>query len=315
VSRVLALSGGVGGAKLALGLSRVLAPEALVVVANTGDDFEHLGLSISPDIDTLTYVLAGLDDAQRGWGRADETWHFMAALEGLGGETWFRLGDRDLALHVERTRLLRAGMTLGGVTEAFRRRLGIGPCILPMSDDAVRTRVLTAEEGWLDFQHWFVRLQCRPSVREIVFDGAAAARPHPEVLAALADPTLRAVVICPSNPFISVGPILALPGMRAALAACPAPVIAVSPIIGGQAVKGPTAKMFAELGHGTPTAAGVAAHYGALLDGYVMDRRDAAEAARVKGTRIALAQTLMTSLEDRVALARAVLDLADSLRA
>lgn len=315
MSRVLALSGGVGGAKLALGLSRVLPAEALLVVANTGDDFEHLGLSISPDIDTLTYVLAGLDDAQRGWGRADESWNFMAALEGLGGETWFRLGDRDLALHVERTRLLGAGMTLSGVTDHVRRRLAIGPRILPMSDDAVRTRVLTEEEGWLDFQHWFVRLQCRPTVRELAFEGAAEARPHPDLLAALADPALRAVVICPSNPFISVGPILALPGLRAALAACAAPVIAVSPIIGGQAVKGPTAKMFAELGFGMPTAAGVAAQYGDLLDGYVMDRRDAAEAARVAGPRVALAQTLMTTLEDRVALARAVLDLADALRA
>ncbi len=315
MSRVLALSGGVGGAKLALGLSRVLPAEELLVVANTGDDFEHLGLSISPDIDTLTYVLAGLDDAQRGWGRAEESWNFMAALEGLGGETWFRLGDRDLALHVERTRLLGAGMTLSGVTDHVRRRLAIGPRILPMSDDAVRTRVLTAEEGWLDFQHWFVRLQCRPTVRELAFEGAAEARPHPDLLAALADPALRAVVICPSNPFISVGPILALPGLRAALAACAAPVIAVSPIIGGQSVKGPTAKMFAELGFGTPTAAGVAAQYGGLLDGYVMDRRDVAEAARVAGPRVALAQTLMTTLEDRVALARAVLDLADALRA
>lgn len=315
MSRVLALSGGVGGAKLALGLSRVLPAEELLVVANTGDDFEHLGLSISPDIDTLTYVLAGLDDAQRGWGRADESWNFMAALEGLGGETWFRLGDRDLALHVERTRLLGAGMTLSGVTDHVRRRLAIGPRILPMSDDAVRTRVLTTEEGWLDFQHWFVRLQCRPTVRELAFEGAAEARPHPDLLAALADPALRAVVICPSNPFISVGPILALPGLRAALAACAAPVIAVSPIIGGQAVKGPTAKMFTELGYGTPTAVGVAAQYGDLLDGYVMDARDADEAALVAGPRVALAQTLMTTLEDRVALARAVLDLADALRA
>jgi LPPG:FO 2-phospho-L-lactate transferase len=317
MTRVLALSGGVGGAKLALGLSRILPPGDLLVVANTGDDFEHLGLAISPDIDTLAYVLAGLDDTQRGWGRRDETWHFMEALGGLGGETWFRLGDRDLAMHVERTRRLRAGETLSGVTDALRRRLGIGPRILPMTDDRVRTRVRTEEEGWLDFQDWFVRLQCRPTVRELAFDGAAAARPHPDLLAALRDPGgLRAVVICPSNPFISVGPILALPGLREALAACRAPVVAVSPIIGGQAVKGPTAKMFAELGLGAPNAAWVAAHYGtALLDGYVMDRRDAAEAARMQAPpRVALAQTLMTTTEDKAALARAVLDLADSLR-
>lgn len=313
--RVLALSGGVGGAKLARGLAAVLPAEALLVVANTGDDFEHLGLSISPDIDTLTYVLAGLDDRERGWGRAGESWNVMAALEQMGGETWFRLGDRDLALHLERTRRLREGASLSAVTEAIRARLAIGPRILPMSDDAVRTRVLTAEEGWLDFQHWFVRLQCRPTVQALEFAGAAAARAQPDLLAALADPALRAVVICPSNPFISVGPILAVPGVRAALAACRAPVIAVSPIIGGQAVKGPTAKMFAELGLGTPSAAGVAAHYGALLDGYVMDAQDAAEAARVAGPRVALAQTLMRSDADKAALARAVLDLADALRA
>ena len=313
MSLVLALSGGVGGAKLALGLSRVLPAEELMVVANTGDDFEHLGLTICPDIDTLTYALAGLDNPATGWGRRDETWNFMAALGELGGETWFRLGDRDLATHVERTRRLRGGETLSAVTEAFRRRLGIGARILPMSDDPVRTRVRTEECGWLDFQDWFVRRQAGPTVRELAFAGAETARAHPEFLAALADPALRCVVICPSNPFISIGPILAVPGVQAALAACRAPVLAVSPIIGGAAVKGPTAKMFAELGLGTPTAAGVAGHYGALLDGYVMDVQDAAEAARIRGPRVALAQTLMTSLADREALARAVLEFADSL--
>jgi LPPG:FO 2-phospho-L-lactate transferase len=311
---VVALSGGVGGAKLALGLSRVLEAEELLVVANTGDDFEHLGLTICPDIDTLTYALAGVDNPATGWGRRDETWHFMEALAELGGEAWFRLGDRDLATHVERTRRLRAGEALSAVTDHLRRAFGIGPRILPMSDDPVRTRVRTEEAGWLDFQDYFVRRQAGPTVRALDFAGAATARAHPAFLAALADPALRAVVICPSNPFISVGPILAVPGVRAALAACAAPVVAVSPIIGGAAVKGPTAKMFAELGLGTPTAAGVAAHYGALLDGYVMDERDAAEAAGIAGLRVALAQTLMRTLEDREALARAVLDFADSLR-
>lgn len=313
MSFVLALSGGVGGAKLALGLSRVLPAEELVVVANTGDDFEHLGLTICPDIDTLTYALAGVDNPATGWGRRDETWSFMAALAELGGETWFRLGDQDLATHVERTRRLRAGETLGQVTEDFRRRLGIGARILPMSDDPVRTRVRTEEEGWLDFQDYFVRRQAGPTVRELVFAGAEAARPHPGFLSALADPGLRCVVICPSNPFISIGPILALPGVRAALEACRAPVVAVSPIIGGQAVKGPTAKMFAELGLGTPTAAGVAAQYGTLLNGYLMDATDAEEAAQIRGPRVALAQSLMKTLADRDVLARAVLALADSL--
>ncbi len=313
MSHVLALSGGVGGAKLALGLSRVLAPGELIVAANTGDDFEHLGLTICPDIDTLTYALAGLDNPDTGWGRRDETWHFMEALGALGGETWFRLGDRDLAMHVERTRRLRGGETLSAITEDHRRRLGIGPRILPMSDDPVRTRVRTEEQGWLDFQEYFVRRQAGPTVRELAFAGAATARAHPDLLAALADPALRCVVICPSNPFISIGPILAVPGVRDALAACRAPVIAVSPIIGGQAVKGPTAKMFAELGLGTPTAAGVAAHYGALLDGYVMDRVDAEDAARIDGRRVTLAQTLMKTLEDRETLARVVLEFARSL--
>jgi LPPG:FO 2-phospho-L-lactate transferase len=311
---VVALSGGVGGAKLALGLSRVLPAEELMVVANTGDDFEHLGLSISPDLDTLTYALAGLDNPETGWGRRDETWSFMAAIGELGGETWFRLGDRDLATHVERTRRLRAGETLGAVTADFCRRLGIGPRILPMTDGRVRTRV-RGDEGGMDVQGWFVRRQCRPAVRELTFEGAAAARPHPDILSALRDPGLRAVVICPSNPFISVEPILALPGLRAAIVDCAAPVVAVSPIIGGRAVKGPTAAMLSDLAGEAPSAAAVARRYGALLDGYVVDEADAAEAGAIRGPRVTLARTLMTTPEHREALARVVLGAAESLRA
>jgi LPPG:FO 2-phospho-L-lactate transferase len=302
---VVALSGGVGGAKLALGLSRVLPPDDLLIVANTGDDFEHLGLSISPDVDTLTYVLAGLDNPVTGWGRRDETWSFMETIGTLGGADWFRLGDRDLALHVERTRRLRAGETLSEVTADICRRLGIAARVLPMSDDPVRTRVLS-DGGWIDFQDYFVRQQCRPVVRELVFEGAAEARPQPEVIAALKGGKVRAVVICPSNPFISIEPILAVPGMRAAIAACGAPVVAVSPIIGGRAIKGPTAKMMQELGL-TVSAATVAARYGALLQGYVAD--DAQEVQ----TRLLVAPTLMTTLEDRETLARTVLDFAHSL--
>ena len=305
---VVALSGGIGGAKLALGLSRVVAPENLVVVANTGDDFEHLGLSISPDIDTLTYTLAGLDNQVLGWGRRDETWSFMETLGQVGGPTWFRLGDRDLALHVERSRRLKAGETLSHITADIAARLGIGPRIWPMSDDPVRTRVL-AEEGWIDFQDYFVGQQCKPVVRELAFVGAAAARPNPDVLAILRDPRLRCVVICPSNPFISVEPILAVPGIRAALLACDAPVIAVSPIIGGKAVKGPTAKMMAELGLEV-SAAGVAARYGALLDGYVLDHADADAVVAVPRV---VAQTLMTGIAEKVGLAEAVLEFADRL--
>lgn len=306
--RVVALSGGVGGAKLALGLARVLPPQDLLVVANTGDDFEHLDLSISPDIDTLMYTLAGLANLELGWGRRDETWSFMETIGALGGESWFRLGDRDLAVHVERTRRLRAGQTLSAVTADFCRRLGVLAKVLPMSDDRVRTRV-RIEDGWIEFQEYFVHRQCQPMVRELAFDGAGTARAQPEFLAALADPGLRAVVICPSNPFISVEPILALPGVRAALAACGAPVVAVSPIIGGRAVKGPTAKMMAELGL-DPSAAGVAARYGDLLDGYVLDEADAES---VTGLPVVVAQTLMKTLADREGLARIVLDAADAI--
>ena len=308
---VVALCGGIGGAKLALGLSRVLAPEDLFVVVNTGDDFEHLGLHISPDLDTVMYTLAGEDNPETGWGRRDETWSFMAALGGLGGETWFRLGDRDLATHVERTRRLRAGERLSDVTAGFCRRMGVRPSVLPMSDDVVRTRVRT-DEGWIDFQDYFVHLRCEPRVRELAFAGAEHARAQPAFVAALQSERLRAVVICPSNPFISIGPILALPGLRAVLESCRAPVVAVSPIIGGRAVKGPTAKMMAELGL-EPSAAAIARHYGTLLDGYVIDHADAREASRVD-TRVAATSALMTSLADRDALARFALETADAIR-
>jgi LPPG:FO 2-phospho-L-lactate transferase len=309
---VLALSGGVGGAKLALGLARVLPPGHLTVVANTGDDFEHLGLHIAPDLDTLTYVLAGLDNPQTGWGRRDETWSFMAALAELGGETWFRLGDRDLAMHVERTRRLKAGETLSAITADLTRRLGIASRILPMTDDAVRTRVET-REGLLDFQRYFVGLQCAPQVTGFVFEGAERASPQPGVVQALRDPGLRAVIICPSNPFISIDPILALPGLRMALAATAAPVIAVSPIIAGRAVKGPTAKMMTELGL-TVDPITVAAHYQGIIDGYVMDDADSQMAAMLD-LPVETTRTLMQSLDDREVLARAVLDFADRIAA
>ena len=308
---VLALSGGIGGAKLALGLYRVLPPDTLTVVANPGDDFEHLGLLITPDLDTLLYTLSGLDNPELGWGRKGETWTFMAALEALGGETWFRLGDGDLATHIERTRRLRAGESLAVVMDDFRHRLGIRARLLPASDDPVRTRLRT-DRGWLDFQPYFVGLHCEPVVEEIVFAGAESARPHSDVLAALADPQLRAVVICPSNPFISIDPILAVPGLRAALQACAAPVAAVSPIIGGKAVKGPTAKMMAELGLPVDAAA-VARHYRDVIDVYVADEADAAAVAGLE-IPVVLARTLMVTLDDREALARTVLAAADQAR-
>ena len=307
---VVALCGGIGGAKLALGLSRVVPGADLMLVANTGDDFEHLGLAISPDLDTIMYTLAGLDDPQRGWGRRNETWTFMAALEALGGETWFALGDGDLATHVERTRRRRAGEALSAITADFCRRLGIAARVVPMSNDIVRTRLRT-DEGWLDFQDYFVRRRCAPRVLEVVYDGAAAARAHADVLAALGDPRLRAVVICPSNPFLSIEPILAVPDLREAIARAAAPVVAVSPIIGGRAVKGPTVKMMAELGLEV-NAVTVARRYQELLDAYVLDRVDAAQAAQL-GLPVTVAYTLMKTLADRENLARHALASADAL--
>ena len=308
---VVALSGGVGGAKLALGLYRTLPAEALTIIANTGDDFEHLGLAISPDLDTLLYTLSGEANPELGWGRRGETWNFMAALEALGGETWFRLGDGDLATHVERTRHLNSGESLSAITDDFRRRLGIAARLVPMSDDPVRTRLLT-QGGWLDFQDYFVRLRCAPAISELAFAGADRARPHPEFLAALADPTLRAVVICPSNPFISIDPILALPGVREALRRCRAPVVAVSPIIAGKAVKGPTAKMMAELGLEVD-AATVARRYGDILDLYIADEEDAAGFAGLE-VPVVLARTLMQTLADREGLATTVIAAAGRVR-
>jgi LPPG:FO 2-phospho-L-lactate transferase len=307
-ARVLALCGGVGGAKLALGLARVMAPEALDILINTGDDFEHLGLHVSPDIDTVLYTLAGLSNPIAGWGRADETWTFLQALEALGGETWFRLGDGDLATHVERTRRLKAGETLSTVTADFARRLGIGPRLLPMSDDPVRT-IVQSDEGPLPFQHYFVRRRCEPRALGFAYEGAAMARPGPAVLAALADPGLGAIVICPSNPYLSVAPILALPALREALGQAAAPIVAVSPIIGGRAVKGPAAKIMAELGL-APTAAAVAQHYRGLIDGFVLDEEDAGTVAELPTLATPI---LMTSLAERETLARRVLAFAARL--
>jgi LPPG:FO 2-phospho-L-lactate transferase len=307
---VLAISGGVGGAKLALGLYRVLGADRLTVLANTGDDFEHLGLHISPDVDTLMYALAGVDNPRHGWGRAGETWTFMKALEELGGESWFRLGDADLATSVERTRLLRLGHSLSEVTEQFCARLGVRAKLMPMSNDPVRTLVET-EQGTLAFQHYFVREGCAPRVTGFRFDGADAALANPGLIEILRSQHLRAVVICPSNPFISIDPILALPGARAALAGCSAPVVAVSPIIGGRAVKGPTDKMMQELGL-AKTNVTIAEHYGDFLDGLVLDDTDAVGAEAVNMPTLST-RTVMNTLTDREDLAREVLGFAKCL--
>ncbi|MCA3254030.1 MAG: 2-phospho-L-lactate transferase [Alphaproteobacteria bacterium] len=305
---VLALAGGVGGARLAAGLARALPPGDLAVAVNTGDDFEHLGLSISPDIDTVVYTLAGLNNPELGWGLASETWAFMAALERLGGETWFRLGDRDLATHVERTRRLAAGETLSAITADFAARLDIAQRIVPMSDDPVRTIVET-DEGALAFQDYFVRRQCAPVFRGLRFDGADGARPSAGFAEALADPALEAIVICPSNPLLSLGPILAVPEVRAALAARRVPCIAVSPFIGGQAVKGPAGKIMAELGRDA-TPAGLLALYDGLVDGLVIDGADAGARADVP---LHVTDTLMRGPDDQTRLAREALAFAAGL--
>lgn len=307
---VVAFCGGVGGAKLVLGLHKALPPGDLAVVVNTGDDFDHLGLRICPDLDTVLYTLAGVVNPATGWGRGAETWQFMAELARYGGPDWFALGDRDLALHVERTRRLASGEALQGVVADVAQRLGVDARLWPMTDDPVRT-ILETSEGLLPFQDYFVRRRCEPGVRSITFSGAERARARPEALAALRSAALRAVIICPSNPWLSVDPILALPELRAALAATAAPVVAVTPLIGGRAVKGPTAKLMAELGIEVSTTS-IARHYAGLIDGYVIDQVDATDSARI-GVQTLAAPTLMRSLEDRVALARRVLGFCELL--
>ena len=307
--RVVALCGGVGGAKLAAGLARVLGSE-LTVVVNTGDDFEHLGLLVSPDLDTVLYTLGGVANKELGWGRGDESWNFMEALGHLGGETWFRLGDRDLALHVQRTHRLRSGSTLTDFMQAAAQHHGIAARILPMCDDPVRTMVATSE-GYLPFQRYFVERRCEPQINGIVFEGKDKARPSAHVLEALQAPDLRAVIICPSNPFLSIDPILATPGIRPLLERVKAPVVAVSPIIGGAAVKGPTTKIMAELGS-PATSRAIAQHYSGLLHGLVIDDVDAAERDSIGGL-VHVVPTLMKSDDDRERLAREVLTFADEI--
>lgn len=300
----VALCGGIGGAKLVLGLAQILPPDAFTVIVNTGDDFEHVGLNISPDIDTVIYTLAGIANPETGWGRKDETWSFMSALVALGGPGWFKLGDRDLAMHLERTRWLWGGGTLSDFCLHVREKLGVGPLVLPASDDPVRT-MLETSEGRLAFQDYFVARKCAPQIRAIDYERAAAARAAPLVLAALKSPALKAIIICPSNPYLSIDPILAIPGLRLAIKDAGVPVVAVTPVIGGEAVKGPTAKIMRELGI-VPCAAEIVRHYGALLNGFVLDRRDEAASGEL-GLPVHIADTLMTDLASKAALATEVL--------
>lgn len=311
--RILALTGGVGGAKLALGLAQILPPEQVTFLVNTGDDFEHMGLRICPDIDTLLYTLSDEANPETGWGRRNETWHCLEALGQLGGETWFRLGDRDLATHLTRTKALAEGASLSEVIASLATNLGIRHTVLPMCDQPVATMIGTAA-GELAFQHYFVRERCAPEVTGFRFAGSEEARLAPALQALLTAPDLDGIVICPSNPFVSVDPILAIPGMRAALIAARAPVVAVSPIIQGAAIKGPTAKMMAELGV-PQDALAVARHYGDLLDGFILDDHDAdlVDDVRRLGQTAIAAPTLMLTLQDKMNLARGVMDFIDTM--
>ncbi len=348
--KLTALAGGVGGAKLADGLAQLLPPEDLTIIVNTGDDFEHFGLYICPDLDTVCYTLAGLANPVTGWGRAEETWQAMEALRRLGAPDWFNLGDRDLATHLERTRRLREGQPLSRITRDFCRAWGVRHTVLPMSDDPVRTMVDTHEYGELPFQEYFVKYRCEPRVRGFRFAGLESARPAPGVLEALRE--ADAVVLCPSNPWVSIDPILNLTstphppfpspagkgeggrrgdGVRASplpgregpgVRASPLPGregpgvrwVAVSPIIGGKTVKGPAAKMFAELGI-PPSALAVAERYRGLLTGFVLDTADSAlaEAIQRANVQTLITDTLMNSPSDRRRLAQDVLNFIRSL--
>ena len=307
---VLALSGGVGGAKLAAGLAAVLPPERLTIAVNTGDDFEHLGLTVCPDIDSVVYALAGLGDIERGWGVAGESWQAMKMLGKLGEAQWFSLGDRDLGMHLARSWRLRAGESLSQVTARLTGALGIAHAVVPMSDAPVWTQVET-DQGWLDFQHYFVREQCRPAARAIRFAGTPGAPPSPGLAAALGRKDLAAVILCPSNPYLSVDPILAVDGARAGLAALEVPVIAVSPLVGGKALKGPLAKLLGELGQACDNRA-IAGHYAGLISHLVIDQCDAADAEglRAMGVSVTVTGTVMCKAEARIRLAREALSAA-----
>ena len=297
--KIVALAGGVGGAKFAHGLAQILPPEDLTVIVNTGDDFEHYGLYICPDLDTVCYTLAGLANPETGWGRLDETWHVIENASKLGGPDWFRLGDRDLGTHLERTRRLKEGQTLSQITKDFCKAWGVEHTVLPMSDQPVRTIVET-EAGDLAFQEYFVHRRCEPRVKGFRFEGADLAEPAPGAREALQ--AAEAVIICPSNPWVSIDPILRV------IKKVKKPVFAISPILGGQTVKGPAAKMFRELGI-EPSALAVANHYCDLINGFVLDKID----EQLKGDigmnmSTMVTNTLMKDLNDRSRLAQDVLN-------
>jgi LPPG:FO 2-phospho-L-lactate transferase len=307
------LSGGVGGAKLVLGLHERLDAGQLQVIANTGDDFEHLGLTICPDIDTLIYTLTGQANPDTGWGLRNETWQFMDNLEALGGETWFRLGDRDLATHVRRQTLLAEGLSLTDTIAQLCDALELSVPIWPMSDDPVRTHIVT-NSGPLPFQDYFVRLQAEPVASGFDYVGSDTARASTGALQALNGAALGGIFIAPSNPWLSIDPILSLADIKSAIINAPVPVIGISPIVGGRAIKGPTAKLMAETGL-NPSALSIAEHYRDILDGLIIDEQDADEAGAIEalGLQVEIAQTVMNNDQDKFALASVAVGFAASL--
>lgn len=308
--KIVALAGGVGGAKLAHGLAQILAPQDLTVIVNTGDDFEHLGLTICPDLDTVCYTLAGLANPETGWGRVNETWNVIANIEKLGGPNWFRLGDQDIATHLERTRRLKGGQSLSQITKDFCEAWGIKHTVLPMTDSPVRT-IVDTDEGELAFQEYFVHRRCEPRVKGFRFDGVEIAKPVIGTREAIE--SAEAIIICPSNPWVSVDPILRVIALIPALLPMGEgkKVIAVSPIIGGQAIKGPAAKMYTELGI-EPSALAVAEHYRGLLSGFVLDNVDAHLSDKIE-IKTLVTNTIMHSNIDRARLATDVLHFIGSL--
>lgn len=309
--KVVALCGGIGGAKLAHGLSKVLAASDLTVIVNTGDDFQHLGLWISPDIDTVTYTMADRANPETGWGRAQETFRFKDALAELGGPDWFSLGDTDLATKAYRTQRMGEKARLTDVTLEIARALGVSSQIMPMTDDPIPTMVET-DEGRMTFQTYFVRHKWKPKVISIDLAAARTASVTAEAHKALSDPDLAAIIICPSNPLLSIDPMLSIPGVRDILAQSSAYKVAVSPLVDGLAIKGPLSKILGEIGiNSTPQS--IATHYDGLIDCFVFDERDRAQP--VTGVDIALCQTIMSNVADRVALARDLIALATSRRA
>lgn len=308
--KIVALAGGVGGAKLVEGFARLLSPEEFSVIVNTGDDFEYLSLKISPDLDTVCYTLAGMANPQTGWGIKDDSFNTMKAVADLEGPDWFRLGDNDLATHLVRTEMLLGGASLSEVTREFCRSWGIQHPVSPMSNDPVRTIVHTAAGDSLGFQDYFVHQACQPAVSSFEFAGIEQAKPVPEALQAIED--CDAVIFAPSNPWVSIDPILAVRGYRSAIGR--KPVIAVSPLIGGKALKGPAAKMYRELGI-LPSASAVASHYKDLLLGYVFDHADEGDLDKIKGWFIIplVTDIIMKDQQDRVRLAREIIEFCESI--